>query len=119
MGARPVRPKGFDFQLAMTGDGGFFHGHVDGSDDVLSDRRLAFVLFCHVEPRAFTGGQLNIYDRLSVDRWLHDAERVTVQPEQNRMVFFPPRFVHEVTTVALASRRFDDGRFTANGWVRW
>ncbi|HEX4082989.1 MAG TPA: 2OG-Fe(II) oxygenase [Acidimicrobiales bacterium] len=119
MGRPSVRPSAIDVQMAVTEDGGHFRGHVDSTDSVLSDRRLAFVYFFYREPKSFSGGRLRIVERLAGDGRDRTAARVDVVPAQNRMVCFPPRFVHEVHEVSVPSGRFEDGRFTVNGWVRW
>ena len=119
MGHPPVRPSAIDVQMATSEDQGHFRGHVDATDSVLTDRRLAFVYFFFREPKAFTGGRLRVVDRLAGDPGDSAAHFVDVVLRQNRMVCFSPRFLHEVSTVSVPSRRFEDGRFTVNGWVRW
>lgn len=111
-----VDPTAVDVQLSVTEHGGGFREHADAAADVRADRQLSYVLFVHREPRGFSGGHLRLYDSLVPGE---SAEPLEVEPVQNRMVVFPARFVHQVTEVEVPSGRFEDGRFTLNGWVSW
>ena len=117
MGHTFTEPSGVEVQLSVTEDGGHFCAHSDATDTVHADRRMSYVLFVHREPQGFSGGDLHIDCRGSSDGlpdgWLD------VAPVANRLVVFASRLVHEVTTVRVPSRAFEDGGFTVNGWVRW
>ena len=59
-----------------------------------------------------------VYDDVIRNNKLARAETFsTIEPRHNRVVFFWARVMHEVMPVRVASRAFEDARFTVNGWV--
>ncbi len=116
--AMPEQPT-FETQLTTHNDGGYLKIHNDNGSPITSTRMLSYVYYFFREPRAFHGGQIRIYDSKVVSNfWVAADTFVDLQPENNMMLFFPSRLLHEVLPIACPSRRFDDGRFTLNGWVR-
>jgi Rps23 Pro-64 3,4-dihydroxylase Tpa1-like proline 4-hydroxylase len=97
-------------QLTASNDGEFFKRHNDNTHDVLRTRELTFVYYFHREPKAFTGGELRIYDsrfeagRFEAGRYIARDSYRTVAPAQNRMVFFSSHLMHEVMPVRCPSR---------------
>ena len=80
---------------------------------------LTYVYYFHREPVAFRGGQLRLYDsQVESARWRPAETFSELQPENNMLVLFPSRVMHEVLPTYCSSREFADGRFTLNGWVR-
>src|SRR5262249_13628622 len=61
-------------------------------------------------PKAFTGGDLVLF--------ASNGQPTVIEPVNDSMVLFSSRTKHEVKPVVCPSRRFEDGRFTINGWVR-
>jgi SM-20-related protein len=106
-------------QVTASNEGDFFHFHSDNGSDRVASRHLTFVYFFHREPRQFEGGELRIHDsRLEEETYISDGSYQTIVPQQNRIVFFPCKLMHEITPVNCASQLFADSRFTLNGWLR-
>ncbi|MBD2314263.1 2OG-Fe(II) oxygenase [Desertifilum sp. FACHB-1129] len=106
-------------QLTLHNDGNYYKVHNDsGSADTLT-RELTYVYYFNRQPKAFSGGELVIYDSKVVNNYYVAAETYkVVEPHHNSVVFFPSRYMHEVLPVSVPSRAFMDSRFTINGWVR-
>src|SRR5215218_1755462 len=51
-----------DIQLTASNDGDFFKVHQDNSSAEINHREISFVYYFHSEPKAFTGGQLKLYN---------------------------------------------------------
>ncbi len=107
-----------DIQLTASNDGDFFKVHQDNSSEEITGREISFVYYFHSEPKAFTGGQLKLYN--SQDGAVQQSKKRTAQtitPRQNTLVLFPSSYDHEVLPVRCQSRKFVDSRFTVNGWI--
>ena len=112
--------EGFPFgeievQVTHSGHGDYYRMHHDADDE--STRELSFVYFLHREPRAFSGGELRIFDDRDVEGLAHAANTHLLTPRNDVLVFFPSRFPHELLPVRVPSNEFGDGRFTVNGWI--
>jgi Rps23 Pro-64 3,4-dihydroxylase Tpa1-like proline 4-hydroxylase len=106
-------------QLSTHNDGGYFRIHNDNGSPRTASRILTYVYYFHRQPVAFKGGQLRLYDSRLEAAWWRPAETfVEIEPENNMLVLFPSRVMHEVLPTYCASGEFADGRFTLNGWVR-
>jgi len=104
-------------QITASNHGDLFYCHTDDSAEEISTRALTFVYFFHREPKAFTGGELRIYDSQQENgQWVKTDNCQTIVPDQNRIVFFPSSLVHEITPVECPSQAFADSRLTVNGW---
>jgi len=105
-------------QITASNQGDYFRWHTDNGQPEIESRELTFVYFFHREPKAFSGGQLRLYD----SRWENggyvptDRYR-TIEPQQNQVVAFPSSLAHEITPVECSSGAFADSRFTVNGWL--
>jgi excisionase family DNA binding protein len=110
-----------DIQLTASNDGDFFKVHQDNSSEDPVDihrREVSFVYYFHTEPKAFTGGQLKLYN--SENGEVQQSKKKTAQtitPRQNTLVLFPSCYDHEVLPVRCPSRKFVSSRFTVNGWI--
>lgn len=96
-------------------NGGFLSLHEDCFP--APARILSFVYYFHSIPRAFTGGQLAIYNN-QVDCFseIEKADSCNlIEPVNNSCVFFPSRCYHEVLPVAC--NQFSDARFSISGWI--
>jgi Rps23 Pro-64 3,4-dihydroxylase Tpa1-like proline 4-hydroxylase len=102
-------------QITASNDGDFFKSHTDDGHISIGTRQLTFVYFFYRESRAFTGGELRIYNAGS--DLSNSSSCQTLVPEQNQMVIFPSSLVHEVLPVHCPSQAFADSRFTLNGWL--
>jgi SM-20-related protein len=107
----PFQVAHVEVQLTASNDGEFFRAHTDNGHDSVHRREITFVYFCHREPRPFLGGDLRIYPSDS------SGAVDVISPQQNRMVFFPSNYWHEIAPVSCPSREFFDSRFTLNGWL--
>jgi Rps23 Pro-64 3,4-dihydroxylase Tpa1-like proline 4-hydroxylase len=113
----PFQVADMELQLTSSGDRGFFRAHSDSDAGASRGRAVTFVLYCHREPRAFSGGELLVYGRDPVTG--ADARDVAtvVRPAQNRMVLFSSDRLHEVAPVYCRSDALLDTRLTLNGWL--
>jgi SM-20-related protein len=106
-------------QLSTHNEGGYFRIHNDNGSPRTATRVLTYVYYFHREPVAFRGGQLRLYDSRTDAHWWSPAETfVELAPQNNMLLLFPSRIMHEVLPTYCLSREFGDGRFTLNGWVR-
>lgn len=110
-----------DIQVTASNDGDFFKVHQDNSSVEPTDiplREISYVYYFHSEPKAFSGGQLKLYN--SQDGAVQNSKKrtaKTITPRQNTLVLFPSSYDHEVLPVRCASRKFVNSRFTVNGWI--
>lgn len=106
-------------QLTAHNDGNFYKVHNDNGSSETATRELTYVYYFYREPKAFSGGELVIYDSKIANNYYVQAETYkTVEPRNNSIVFFLSRYMHEVLPVQCPSRAFVDSRFTINGWLR-
>lgn len=107
-----------DCQITASVDGSYFKAHTDAGHDGPIKRQLTYVYYFNREPKAFTGGELRIYDDAVRDGKLSSTDSFQiVEPRHNSIVFFQAAIMHEVRPVSVPSKNFRDARFTVNGWV--
>ncbi|MEO1802338.1 MAG: 2OG-Fe(II) oxygenase, partial [Cyanobacteria bacterium J06629_2] len=108
-----------EMQMTAHNDGCFYKVHSDAGSAKTQTRELTYVYYFYKEPKAFTGGELKIYDTQMVgEKFIQRDNSKIVEPRNNSIVFFNSRCKHEVLPIACPSRQFDDSRFTLNGWLR-
>ena len=106
-------------QLTMHNDNNFYKLHNDSGSPDTATRFFTYVYYFYREPKAFSGGELQIYDsKIENNFYVADDTFRTVEPRNNSIVFFLSRYMHEVLRVSCPSKAFADSRFTINGWVR-
>lgn len=106
-------------QLTMHNDNNFYKLHNDSGSPDTATRFFTYVYYFNREPKAFSGGELQIYDSKIENNFYVAADSFrTVEPRNNSIVFFLSRYMHEVLRVSCPSKAFADSRFTINGWVR-
>ena len=105
----PFEINYFEVQLTSHNDGEYFKWHSDNSSADTENRTITFVYYFHALPKGYSGGELIIYDGL---------RQHAITPENDSMVVFYSGRKHEVKKVRCSSGRFEDGRFTLNGWIR-
>ncbi len=106
-------------QLTAHNENDFYKIHNDNGSDKTAARELTYVYYFNREPKAFSGGELKLYDSRIENNYYVEADSYKiVQPLNNSIVFFLARYMHEVMPVSCPSKQFEDGRFTINGWVR-
>jgi Rps23 Pro-64 3,4-dihydroxylase Tpa1-like proline 4-hydroxylase len=109
--------SGTELHALLYRQGDFFRTHQDNSPG--GSRAVTFIYNLHRAPKAFTGGELLLYDTYDdsldgVGGRGHATTHTRIEPEDNRLILFPPNYFHEVTPVKTAS---DDGaRIAVNGW---
>ncbi|MGW8378311.1 2OG-Fe(II) oxygenase [Streptomyces sp. ODS28] len=107
-----------DMALNAYGNGGYIGLHTDASKVPDPAHSVSAVYFLHRRPRAFTGGELRLYDTVVSDgRARRGGTYQVVEPVHDTLVFFPATAFHEVMPTACASGEFADSRFTLNMWV--
>lgn len=114
----PLVNGAIEAQLTSHNDQNFYKVHNDNGSADTAHRVLTFVYYFHGQPKAFSGGELRVYDH-KVHNGYHyaaDTYRV-VEPTDNSIVFFASEEMHEVMMVECPSRAFMDSRFTINGWI--
>lgn len=105
-------------QLTSHNDNNFYKVHNDNGSPDTAHRVLTFVYYFHRQPKAFTGGELLVYDHKVQNGYHYAAETYrTIEPTDNTVVFFASEEMHEVKMVHCPSRQFMDSRFTINGWI--
>jgi len=108
--AFPEQSK-IEIEAVQNGDGAFFSAHTDTTRGPFASRRvISSVYYYSKTPKQFSGGALKLY---SLDR----SASLTVEPDDNTIVFFSSMFLHEVLPISLPSGAFEDGRFSVNCWV--
>jgi len=106
-------------QLTSHNDGNYYKVHNDNGSPDTATREFTYVYYFHQEPKAFSGGELLIYDSKIENNFYVKADSYKrVEPRNNSIVFFLSRYLHEVLPVNCPSKAFADSRFTINGWVR-
>lgn len=106
-------------QLTGHNDGNYYKIHNDNGSPDTASREFTYVYYFYREPKAFTGGELRIYDSKIENNYYVQADTYrTIEPRNNSIVFFRSRYLHEVLPIACPSRKFADSRFTINGWIR-
>jgi SM-20-related protein len=115
----PFEVARIETQLTAHNDQNYYKIHNDNSSPDTAARRLTYVYYFHQTPKAFSGGDLAIYDTTMQDgRAIAGTHYQVVEPKNNSIVFFPSHYMHEVQAVHCPSRAFADSRFTLNGWIR-
>jgi Rps23 Pro-64 3,4-dihydroxylase Tpa1-like proline 4-hydroxylase len=111
-------PSQIEAQMTAHNDGNYYRIHNDNGSPDTHSREVTFVYYFYKEPKAFTGGELLIYDSKIENNFYVNAETFnTVEPRNNSIVFFLSRYLHEVRPVLCLSQAFADSRFTINGWI--
>jgi SM-20-related protein len=120
----PFEVARIETQLTAHNDGNYYKTHNDNSSPDTAARRLTYVYYFNQSPKAYSGGNLAIYDTEMRDGRAHAGTQAAesnpqiVEPKDNSIVFFPSHYMHEVQPVVCPSQAFADSRFTLNGWIR-
>jgi SM-20-related protein len=106
-------------QLTAHNDGNYYKVHNDNGSTATATRELTYVYYFNRQPKAFSGGELRIYDTvIKNNQYTQALTHHTVEPRDNSIVFFLSRYMHEVLPIRCPARSFADSRFTINGWIR-
>lgn len=118
LGQAPFEVKKVNIQLTAHNDQGFYLPHSDSSNAATETREITFVYYFYREPKAFSGGELNLYQTIATGEQLIAVTPMEmIEPQNNSIVFFPSLLLHEVAAVSCPSQGFADSRFTFNGWI--
>lgn len=105
-------------QVTAHNDGNYYKLHNDNGMPPLDKRELTYVYYFNREPKAFSGGELLLYDeKIEGDRFLKADSFQLIEPTNNSIIFFYSRYWHQVLSVNCPTRNFADSRFTINGWI--
>lgn len=119
LGLQPFKISQIEAQLTAHNDGNYYKIHNDNGSADTATRTLTYVYYFNREPKAYSGGELVIYDSKIENNFYVKADSFkTIEPRNNSIVFFLSRYMHEVLPVSCPSKAFADSRFTINGWVR-
>lgn len=114
----PLCNGAIEAQLTAHNDNNFYKVHNDSGSADTAHRVLTFVYYFHRQPKAFTGGQLVVYDHKVANGYHFAADTFrSIEPNDNSIVFFASEEMHEVKMVHCPSLAFMDSRFTINGWI--
>ena len=115
---QPITVGVVEAQVTASIDGSFFGVHTDADREKVPKRYLTYVYYFNRQPKAFSGGELRVYDDVLRNGKLARGETFqTIEPLHNRLVLFWAKTMHEVIPVRMPSKQFGDARFTVNGWV--
>jgi Rps23 Pro-64 3,4-dihydroxylase Tpa1-like proline 4-hydroxylase len=108
-----------EMQLTAHNDGCYYKVHNDSGSATTATRELTYVYYFCQEPPQFSEGALRLYDTALKEGVAHQSNTFKdIEPRNNRIVFFNSRCKHEVLPVRCPSKKFEDSRFTLNGWIR-
>jgi Rps23 Pro-64 3,4-dihydroxylase Tpa1-like proline 4-hydroxylase len=108
-----------EMQLTAHNDGCYYKVHNDSGSPTTAARELTYVYYFCQEPPQFSEGALRIYDTELKEGTANQYNTFKdIEPRNNRIVLFNSRCKHEVLPVRCPSKKFEDSRFTLNGWIR-
>lgn len=115
----PFEVAEIELQLTAHNDGCYYKIHNDAGSEKTASRQITYVYYFYQEPKAFSGGELRLYDtELKNNTITTHPKFQTITPINNSIIFFNSRCRHEVMPVVCPSREFAHSRFTVNGWIR-
>ena len=106
-----------ELQVTAHGHGAYFRPHTDASHSTNADRELSFVLYYRLQERGFSGGDLRLFDASEAHERYASERYTCIEPDDNSLILFPSRCVHEVSPVQVAHQHLSAGRFSLNGWI--
>ena len=112
LGMRVLGAYRLDLKVRTYQTGEFYAAHSDFSEGDSTPREINYVYYLHRRPKSFSGGDLLLHDG-DLGGLLNAFTRI--EPEDNSIVLFPSRCVHEVTEVKCDPGDFGAGRFSLNG----
>jgi Rps23 Pro-64 3,4-dihydroxylase Tpa1-like proline 4-hydroxylase len=108
-----------EMQLTAHNDGCYYKVHNDSGSATTATRELTYVYYFGQDPPRFSEGALRLYDTELKEGTASQSNTFKdIEPRNNRIVFFNSRCKHEVLPVRCPSKKFEDSRFTLNGWIR-
>jgi Rps23 Pro-64 3,4-dihydroxylase Tpa1-like proline 4-hydroxylase len=115
----PFEILDLEVKLRAYLDGHFFRLHMDCPPKIEScaHRKVSYVYFFHKLPRAYTGGNLLLFDSNLETNQFTTSSFTSIVPEDNCIVLFPSVYWHSVVPISCPSKQFADSRFVINGHV--
>ncbi|ABB58510.1 2OG-FeII oxygenase superfamily protein [Synechococcus elongatus PCC 6311] len=108
-----------EMQITAHNDGHYYKIHNDNGSPDTATRFLTYVYYFYRQPKPFTGGELRLYELAIKDGFYVAGDRYQdIEPLHNSLIVFPSHYMHEVLPIRCPSQRFEDSRFTVNGWIR-
>jgi len=90
------------------------HCGLPHADSIDGRYRISLLYYFHREPRAFRGGDLEIYEANPASPNDNEYETLArIDQEDNQLIAFPSQTFHGITEVRCDSDDFADGRFAA------
>jgi len=114
----------FECQCTASNNGDYYRLHNDHGNLEVENRALSYVYyFSYPDPPNFTGGELVLYETDLLNNFASNYQddlspSISITPKNNSIILFDSRMTHEVREVKCDSRKFEDSRFTINGWIR-
>ena len=119
LGMRGFAHGEVEVQVTAHGDGNYFKLHNDAGSPDAATRGLTYVYYFFNEPKAFSGGEFRLYDSvIAENQYRCGPHAADIVPKNNSVLVFAPHCHHEVLPVRVPSDKFEDNRFTVNGWLR-
>jgi hypothetical protein len=120
LGLGPISQKNVEVQLVGYAACGKYVPHRDAGlgDSAHRWRRLTLVWYIHDEPKAFTGGDLLLYDDAAPDGANVAGWFSRIVPVRNMALLFPSNRLHEVTPVLSTPDDILAGRLAVNVWFK-
>jgi Rps23 Pro-64 3,4-dihydroxylase Tpa1-like proline 4-hydroxylase len=115
----PFEYDRLEVKMRVYADGHFFRVHMDNppNNPETCNRQISYVYFYHRVPRAYSGGDLILFDTDVANNQYSTAAFTRVEPEDNSIVFFPSGCYHSVVPVKCPTKQIADSRFAINGHV--
>lgn len=113
-GIVPPIKKNYTVQMTTHSDGDFYRTHKDTGPN--HPRVLSYIYYFHKQPKAFTGGELQLFDT-DTKNDCASTTFTTIEPAHNSLIVFPSEYYHQVCTVNLPSANRLLARHTLNGWL--
>lgn len=108
----PFDVKKLEIKMTAYQNGHYFKPHADG------DRHISYVYFFMRTPKAFSGGELLLFDSDLEAQAYSQAAYTRIIPAPNTIIFFSSPYYHTVTTIQSDANDFGSGRFTVHGHLR-
>ena len=111
LGVEPFPVSRIPISLIHGLDG---HSGIPHSDSSGGRFKISLLYYFHRTPKAFRGGDLEIYGTVPGSETGHsDEPLMKIEFEDNLLLAFPSETFHGVTEVSCDSSEFADGRFVA------
>lgn len=112
--------KRYQVQMTSHADGEFYRTHKDTDIGIAKwpsyPRVLSYVYYFNLEPKAFSGGELQLFDT-NTTLGIASNMMTTIKPIHNSLIIFPSNYYHQVCTVRMPNIDRLWGRQTINGWL--